>query len=192
LTPDGGHDTPLAKSASWESDHRVRVAAHLLLASLALGTLAGCSTIRNATEYKPQVRGNRVDLDALKELTAGTSTKADATALLGSPTAKATFDDNKWIYISEVTQPRVARKEAVLSQEVVVLTFDQGGVLRDVESLNQDDSLSVAMASGATPSPGSEASFLQQLFGNVGKYNPGGAQTGEQGPNNTIGNLNTR
>ncbi len=168
----------------------MRLAASLLVLSLAL---TGCATWENLTEFKPQVRGNRVDLDALKELTPGTSTKADATALLGSPTSKATFDENRWIYISEVTQPRIARKQAVLSQEVVVLTFDQGGVLRNVEHLNQDDSLPVAVASGATPSPGSEASFLQQLFGNIGRYNPGGTalsgpQTGPAGQ----GNLNTQ
>jgi hypothetical protein len=34
------------------------------------------------------------------------------------------------------------------------------------------------MAAGATPSPGSEASFLQQLFGNVGKFTPAGLPGG--------------
>jgi len=175
--------------------NRVLAPVRLLLLSFALPSLAlaGCTAVQNAVEYKPTLRGNRVDADALKELTPGTSTKADATALLGSPTAKATFDDNRWIYISELTQPLVARKNAVLTQEVVVLTFDQSGVLRNVEHLNKDDSLPVAMASGATPSPGSEASFLQQLFGNVGRYNPGSALTGpSQGGSNTGGNLNTR
>ena len=173
---------------SQESGFRVRLAAPLLLLSLAL---AGCTTLTNAVEFKPQVRGNRVDLDALKELTPGTSTKADATALLGSPTSKATFDDNRWIYISEVTQPRIARKQAVLSQEVVVLTFDQGGMLRDMEHLDQEDSLPIAIASRATPSPGSEASFFQQLFGNIGRYTPAGA--GLSGPQSTgQGNQNTQ
>ncbi len=120
-----------------------------------------------------QVRGNRVDADQLKELVPGTSTRADATALLGSPSTRATFDDKTWIYISETTQTRVGRTPGIRAQDVTVLTFDQAGVLRDVKRLNQDDGLPVNVVNRSTPSPGSEASFLQQLLGNVGKYNAG-------------------
>jgi hypothetical protein len=34
------------------------------------------------------------------------------------------------------------------------------------------------MASQTTPSPGTEASFMQQLLGNIGRYNPGAALGG--------------
>jgi outer membrane protein assembly factor BamE (lipoprotein component of BamABCDE complex) len=132
--------------------------------------LSGCSFF----EATPQVRGNRVDADLLKELTPGTSTRADATALLGSPTAKATFDDNQWIYIGSMTRPVIGQTQKVLSQDVVLLTFNEQGVLRDVKQLNKGDALPVTMVARATPSPGSEASILQQLLGNVGRFSPGG------------------
>ena len=61
----------------------------------------------------------------------------------------------------------------VTAQDVTVLSFDQGGVLRGVKRLDQDDSLPVNVVSRSTPSPGSEATFLQQRLGNVGKYNAG-------------------
>ena len=131
--------------------------------------LAACSVV----EAPKQLRGNRVDADQLKELVPGTSTRADATSLLGSPTAKAAFDDNTWIYIGETTRSRIGRTPGILQQDVVVLSFDAGGVLRGVKRLNQDDSRDVSVVSRATPSPGSEASFLQQLLGNVGKFNAG-------------------
>jgi outer membrane protein assembly factor BamE (lipoprotein component of BamABCDE complex) len=140
------------------------------LAALLL-LLAGCSFFQAPS----QVRGNRIDPDDLKELVTGTSTKADATALLGTPTARATFDQNRWLYISEVTRPRIGRVQGILSQNVVVLTFNDQGVLQNVEQLNQSDSLPVSISSRATPSPGTEASFLQQLFGNVGRFSAGGA-----------------
>src|SRR5271163_1504424 len=78
----------------------------------------------------PQLRGNKVDPDSLKELTPGTSTKADVSAIIGSPTARDTFDDNTWLYISEVTQPRIGRTLGELDQAVVVVTFDDKGVLK--------------------------------------------------------------
>ena len=137
--------------------------------------LSACSVV----EAPKQLRGNRVDDDQLKELVPGTSTRADATSLLGSPTAKATFDDNTWIYIGEITHTRVARMPGVVQQDVVVLTFDAGGVLRGVKKLSKDDGRDVSVVARATPSPGSEASFLQQLLGNVGKFNTGGTSTGK-------------
>lgn len=140
-----------------------------LLACLVLG---GCSFF----EAKSQLRGNRVDADQLKELVPGTSTRADVTALIGSPTARATFDDNTWLYVSEVTRTRIAQTQGVVSQKVVVLNFNEQGVLQDVKQLNQDDSVPVSIVARSTPSPGTEASFLQQLFGNIGRFNALGQQ----------------
>lgn len=134
----------------------------------------------DAVDAPRQLRGNHVDADQLKELVTGTSTRADVTSLLGSPTARATFDDNKWIYISETTRTRVGRSPGIVSQDVTVLTFDPAGVLRDVRHLDQQDGKDVSVVSRATPSPGSEASFLQQLLGNVGKFNAGGGAVGSR------------
>lgn len=131
--------------------------------------LGACSVV----EAPHQLRGNRIDPAVLKELTPGTSTRADATALLGSPSSKATFDDNTWIYISETTQTRVGRTPGVTSQDVTTLTFNAAGTLLSVQQLDQEAGRSVDVVSRVTPSPGSEASFLQQLLGNVGKFNAG-------------------
>ena len=130
-------------------------------------SLGGCSLFAANTT----VRGNPVDQDSLKQLIPGTSTTADATSLLGSPTARETFDDNSWVYISQITQPRVGRLPGVLTQRVVVLTFDPNGTLRQVKTYNKRDAKSVSMAPGSTPSPGSSAWVMQQLFGNVGRFN---------------------
>jgi outer membrane protein assembly factor BamE (lipoprotein component of BamABCDE complex) len=136
----------------------------MLVTCLVLG---GCSFF----EAKPQLRGNHVDADQLKELVPGTTTRADVTALIGSPTARATFDDNTWLYVSEVTRRRIARTDGVLSQKVVVLSFNDQGVLQDVKQVNQDEAVPVSIVARSTPSPGTEASFLQQLFGNIGRFN---------------------
>jgi outer membrane protein assembly factor BamE (lipoprotein component of BamABCDE complex) len=123
----------------------------------------------------PQVRGNKVDPEQLKELTPGISSKADVTAVIGSPTARGTFDDNTWLYISEVTQPRIGRTLGELDQNVVVLNFDGQGVLQTVQKFNKEDALPVTVVARTTPSPGTEASFMQQLLGNIGRFNPAGA-----------------
>jgi outer membrane protein assembly factor BamE (lipoprotein component of BamABCDE complex) len=117
----------------------------------------------------------------------GTSTTKDVTSLIGSPTAHATFDDNTWIYISERTKPVIAGTQAVEGQQVVALTFDDSGVLKSVARKTQDDSMPVSVVSRTTPSPGDEASFLQQLLGNVGKFSPSGLGGSAPGSGVNIG-----
>ncbi len=165
-----------------------------VLAVLPLLGAGGCGVVGIFDPTLKQ-RGALVEPDALRELIPGTSSRADAVALIGSPTARATFDDNTWIYISQVTSTRIGRTPGVRQQKVVVLTFDQGGTLRGIAERTKQDGKSVDMAAGATPSPGSEASFLQQLFGNVGKFTPAGLPGGlgsgpaSQQPGNTGNSL---
>jgi outer membrane protein assembly factor BamE (lipoprotein component of BamABCDE complex) len=123
----------------------------------------------------PQLRGNKVDPESMKELTPGTSTKADVSAIIGSPTARDTFDDNTWLYISELTQQRIGRTLGELQQNVIVLNFDEKGVLKSINKLDKQDALPVTVIARTTASPGTEASFMQQLLGNIGRFNPTGA-----------------
>ena len=144
-----------------------------ICAGLALITvLAGCEAGRYVT-YPPQVRGNRVDPDRVAELVPGTSTRGDVTALLGSPTMKATFDDNTWLYVSEVTRPRIAATQSVLEQQVVAISFDTKGVVSGVQTKTGDDAVPVSVVTRTTKSPGTDATFLQQLLGNIGRFGPG-------------------
>ncbi len=133
--------------------------------------LAGCGFF----EAPSQVRGNLVDVDRLRELVVNTATRADAISLLGSPTARASFNDNDWIYIGQVTRPLIASTQAVLNQEVIVLNFDDAGVLRGIKRMDKANSLPVDVVARATPTPGGSASFMQQLMGNVGRFNPAAA-----------------
>jgi outer membrane protein assembly factor BamE (lipoprotein component of BamABCDE complex) len=166
----------LLQTASPRRRTRLRhaIAFAFVLASL---PLAGCSLF----EAQSTTRGDPIDLDSLKQLTPGVTTTADASALLGSPTAHETFDDNSWIYISQITRPRVGRLPGVLQQRVVVLNFDGGGVLRSVKVYNKGDSRAVDMAPGTTATPGASVSVLQQLFGNVGRFTGASDTGGDQG-----------
>jgi outer membrane protein assembly factor BamE (lipoprotein component of BamABCDE complex) len=152
--------------------------------------LGGCmmpSFMPGIMSFPPQVRGNYVDPDQVKQLVPGTTTKADVTSLLGSPTARATFDDNQWLYISQVTKPVIAGTNGVLDQQVVVVSFDDNGTVKDVQTKNKDDALPVSVVSRTTPSPGNNASFLQQLLGNVGKFSAGSGTSSSAGGGGAAG-----
>jgi outer membrane protein assembly factor BamE (lipoprotein component of BamABCDE complex) len=133
-------------------------------------SLAACSLFSAPLRY----RGQNVTPEELKQLVPGTTTEADVTTLLGSPSSRGLFDPNRWAYMGQVTQSRIGRYPGVVRDDVVVLTFNGEGVLQSVQHLNKKSAVQVGMAAGSTPSPGGTASFFQQLIGNVGRYTPGG------------------
>lgn len=147
------------------------------LAALVL-PLAACSVFAAPLNY----RGQNVTQDEIKKLVPGTTTEADVTHLLGSPTSRGLFDPNRWSYMSQITHSRIGRMPGVVQQNVVVLTFNEQGVLQSVQDLGEKNEVAVSMAGGATPSPGGSASFFQQLIGNVGRYSPGALPGQTLGP----------
>ncbi|MGC9269931.1 outer membrane protein assembly factor BamE [Acidiphilium sp.] len=140
-----------------------------LLPLMLLPALAGCAVF----SARPHYRGNAVTSRELRQLTPGVSTEADATALLGTPTLRETFDRRDWLYVSQVTKRRIAQTQGVLRQKVVVLHFNDAGVLQSIHGVNKKQAVQVAMAGGHTKAPGGHASLFQQLVGGVGHYNPG-------------------
>ncbi len=143
---------------------RLRLAASLALA-LALG---GCSVFD-----APRIsRGHRLSEEQLTQLVPGVQGRADVQTLLGTPSARGTFDDNFWYYISATSRYRPMQKEYVSDREVVVVEFDDAGKLKQVRKLGEDDARPVAMVQRETPVPGNDRSTLQALFGNVGRFNP--------------------
>lgn len=151
----------------------------------ALLVLPGCALFSDAPHY----RGIVVTQHDLDELTPGIASQADASALLGPPTFQEQFAPNNWVYVSQITKSRIGNTEGVKQQNVVVLTFDNNGILKGVSQRGLQDGVEVAMDHAETPVPGGHAGFIQQLVGGVGSYNPLGATTGAGGAGAGAGGL---
>lgn len=156
----------------------------------ALLALAGCSYLPTAAvqgvpgaglfESPRQFRGHEVPEDRLTQIVPGVSTQDDVETLLGSPSASGTFDAGEWYYISGITRQRPGRNLGLLEQNVVVVRFDGAGTVQEVRRLGMEDGRDIQMVDRVTPSPGTERSVLQQLFGNIGRV--GAPSTQQQGP----------
>ncbi|HEX3498556.1 MAG TPA: outer membrane protein assembly factor BamE [Stellaceae bacterium] len=122
-------------------------------------------------------RGNLPDKNKVAEIEPGVTTKEMVSQILGTPSSVSTFSDRTWYYISRRTQQTAFFDPEVLDQQVVVVAFDEGGVVREVQHLNLADSRQVDPTSRETPSAGRELGFVEQLIGNLGKFNPGEGAT---------------
>jgi outer membrane protein assembly factor BamE (lipoprotein component of BamABCDE complex) len=140
------------------------------LLALPLLALPGCSFFQAPTVQ----RGNRITEEQLKEITPGVQTRQDVQAVLGSPTQTSTFSDGTWYYISSKTRQRPGRALSVTDQETVVVTFDARGTVQEIKRVGEDQAQDVTMVARETPTPGNDRTLLQALFGNVGRFGPGG------------------
>ncbi|HWK45688.1 MAG TPA: outer membrane protein assembly factor BamE [Stellaceae bacterium] len=133
----------------------------LLLACLA----AACSTTVNQ-------RGEILDQDAISQIKPGVTTRDDLTKTLGSPSTVASFDPNVWYYIGARTEQTAFFDPETVDQKVVMITFDATGTVKDVQTRSKDDGRDIAMIPRTTPATGREFSFIEQLLGNFGKFDP--------------------
>ncbi len=137
-------------------------------AALALGAieLPGCA-------ISVDQRGKLPDPDRITEVQPGKTTKDQVVKILGSPSSSSTFDDNTWYYISRKTKQVAFFQPTVLDQQVFIVDFDDKGVVKDLGHKTLADGASITPAPGATPAPGRELSFMEQLLGNVGRFSGG-------------------
>lgn len=138
--------------------------------------LAGCAISEDQ-------RGHLPDPEKLAEVRPGSTTKEQVVRILGSPSSASTFDDNVWYYISRRIKQVAFFKPEVLDQQVYIVNFDDKGVVKDLGHKTLDDARAITPAPGATPAPGRELSFMEQLLGNVGRFGgSGGAKSGTPNP----------
>jgi outer membrane protein assembly factor BamE (lipoprotein component of BamABCDE complex) len=133
--------------------------------------LTGCSVNEDQ-------RGNLPDPDKLAQIQPGTTSKEQAIKILGSPSSASTFDDDVWYYISRKTKQIAFFSPTVLDQQVYIIDFDDKGIVKDVGHKTLADGEQISPAPGATPSPGRELSFMEQLIGNVGRFGGGSSSPG--------------
>ncbi|WP_448189700.1 outer membrane protein assembly factor BamE [Azospirillum sp. sgz301742] len=135
-----------------------------VIAVALLGLTAAACTPTLAT------RGNLTDPDAVATIQTGTTTRDQVASLLGTPTSVGTFDQNVWYYIGQKTEKTAFFKPDVLERRVVVVHFNDAGVVSDLKTLDQNQGLDVEMVERTTPTHGREMGFLEQMIGNFGRF----------------------
>ncbi|NJO56233.1 MAG: outer membrane protein assembly factor BamE [Rhodospirillales bacterium] len=136
---------------------------------LALGAAA-----LSACEGRVAVHGNPIDPDQLARLAPGRTSKTDVVGMFGSPSNIPPFDDNTWLYMSNRERTLAFFAPNRWMRQVVVLTFDASNVLQSVETLGLEDGREVELVSRETPSFGQSPTVIQQMLGNLGRFNTAG------------------
>ncbi|MEQ9609710.1 MAG: outer membrane protein assembly factor BamE, partial [Kiloniellaceae bacterium] len=96
--------------------------------------------------------------------------RQDIVDLLGSPSTVSTFQDRKWYYIGQKTEEIAFMKPSVIDRQVLVVTFDEGGLVEGTQIYGMDDAVDIEPVDRETPTEGRDLTLLQQLFGNIGQF----------------------
>lgn len=135
----------------------------ILAGSVLAGVLAACG-------QSVQVRGNLPDETDLAKISPGVHTRGDVASLLGSPSTVSTFQDSKWYYIGQRTTEFAFFEPEVLERKILVVSFDDAGVVADTATYSLEDGQTVEPVKRITPTEGKEITILQQLLGNIGRF----------------------
>lgn len=137
---------------------------HLLLgAALILGTAACTPTISQ--------RGNMLEDYQIEKVEIGTHSKSDVLRLVGSPTTVAPFNEDIWYYIGQETKKRGILDPKVTDERIVAIAFNQEGFVEQISDVDQGR-INIPITRDKTPTHGNETTMVQELFGNLGKFNP--------------------
>lgn len=124
------------------------------------------------------------DLPAKSEIAQiqpGKTTRDEVVKILGSPSSVGVFDPNTWYYISNKTSQTAFFLPDTTDQQVLIVDFGKDGVVSAVAHKGLKDAENITPAPGATPAPGRELTFIEQIIGNLGRFGSGGEGGGGGG-----------
>jgi outer membrane protein assembly factor BamE (lipoprotein component of BamABCDE complex) len=137
-------------------------------AALALGLvlgLAACGDTTKATGFVPTE-------DQLAAVVVGRDTRTTVQTILGEPGTIGIQADEGWFYVRSTFEDGTYRARREVDREVVAVSFDETGVVTNVERFGLENGQVVALSRRVTDDNTAGVGFLQQLFGNLGRIDP--------------------
>lgn len=140
----------------------LRMGLLLMGVTLALG---GCAEQIRTHGYVPTV----AETDAIE---VGLDTRSTVRAIIGDPATTGMLDDRGWFYVRSQFREFGWREPQEVGREVVAVLYDERGLVENIERFGIENGRVIALSRRVTDTNTSGVSFLQQLFGNIGNFNP--------------------
>jgi outer membrane protein assembly factor BamE (lipoprotein component of BamABCDE complex) len=134
------------------------------MAGLALAILSACSAIYANHGYVP------TDKD-LEQVVVGQSTQQEVADAIGRPSSIGILTGSGWYYVGSRFKQVGLRAPVEIDRQVVAVSYDDEGVVSNVERFGLEKGQAVVISRRVTDSNIKGLSFLQQLLGNIGNLN---------------------
>ncbi|MCH2076478.1 MAG: outer membrane protein assembly factor BamE [Rhodobacteraceae bacterium] len=128
--------------------------------------LSACTTQFRNHGYAPS--------DAeLQEIIVGVDTRATVEDVIGRPSTSGVLTGSAYYYLSDRRSSFAFFEPEVVDRQLVAVSFDGDGVVRNIERFTLRDGRVVPLSRRVTDSSVENSTFLRQLLGNIGNFNPG-------------------
>jgi len=136
--------------------------AALAVIGIAAAVLAACSPVIRSHGYTPVA-------EQLDRIRPGVDTRGSVQRKIGRPAIDSLFGTGEaWFYVSSTVKEESYKAPRIVDRKVVEVRFDAEGRVSDVGRYGLEDRRVIDLATGTTPTHGSQLTVLQQLFGNIG------------------------
>lgn len=130
---------------------------------------SGCTRLRAHQGYIG-------DATLLASVQPGVDNKESVQASLGRPTFVGQFDQNDWYYYARDTQQLAFAQPKAKSQYVLKVRFDPAGNVLSSTQTGVETIANISPNGDKTPTLGRNASFFEEIFGNIGSVGAGSGQ----------------
>lgn len=103
----------------------------------------------------------------------GVDTRDSVAETLGSPTAGGVLNDGGFYYVRSQFKTIGPFRPQETSRELLAVTFASNGTVANIERFGLEDGQVVRLSRSVTDNGLSDVSFIRQLLGNLGNFNPG-------------------
>jgi outer membrane protein assembly factor BamE (lipoprotein component of BamABCDE complex) len=138
----------------------------------ALAALAGCSAMYRDHGYVPSQ-------EELAEVVVGVDTRDSVAETVGVPSSTGVLDNSGYYYIETRFRHYGAKAPEAVSREMVAITFAPSGTVTGVERYGLEDGRVVQLERRVTDTGLQDKTFLRQLLGNLGNFDPASALAGQ-------------
>jgi len=138
----------------------------LLLALAALAVPSGCAATYRNHGYVP------TDED-LAKVVVGKTTREQAAQAVGRPSAEGLLDGSAWYYVGSRWKFLGPFEPKEIERQVVAISFNTRGIVSNVERFGLEQGEVVTLSRRVTTSNIRGISFIRQMLGNIGNFNPG-------------------
>jgi len=151
-------------------------------------TLIVCfSLVLSACSPKIDNRGYVAYADWKDIIKVGQTTKQEVTDNFGSPSAQSSFGAETWYYLSSRKETVAFLKPETIEQNGVRITFDASGVVSALDSYDKSQAKDFALVKRVTPTEGHSLGFVEQVLGNIGRFNNPGSGNDSAAPGRRAG-----
>lgn len=116
-------------------------------------------------------RGYRVSERDVSQIQVGVSTEQDVLTIMGTPTTRGTFDEKVWYYIGSELEQWAFLEPDLIDRNILEIKFDEAGYVSSLGNYGAEIAQDVNPVDRETPTRGNRVTFIQQLIGNLGRFN---------------------